>query len=80
MDVLEKTGEVARIRHHNREMLVPADFLWEDNGQSCCEDYTDYCLTVACGDRLHLIRSTPEGCYVKKDGVTGWYKGRYQNG
>ena len=80
VDLLEQTDSVARIRHHNREMLVPADFLWEDNGQSCCDDYTDYCLPVNAGDCLRLIRSTPEGCYVKKNGVTGWYKGRYQNG
>lgn len=79
VQVLEQMGEMARILHHDREVLVPSDFLWEDKGQSCCEDYTDYRLPVKPGERLSLIRTLPNGCYVKKAGMTGWYTGRYRS-
>lgn len=79
VEVLESMGDKARILHHGREMLVPSDFLWEDKGRIYCDDYTDYRLPVSPGDRLSLLRTLPNGCYVKKDGMTGWYMGRYQS-
>lgn len=48
----------------------------EDSGKTVCEDYTDYRLSVRPGDQLSLIRSTGSDYLVKKDGVTGWYRGQ----
>ena len=79
VQVLERTGDMARVLHHDHEMQIPESFLWEENGQSCCSDYTDYHLQVSPGDRLRLIRSLPNGCYVKKNGFYGWYMGKYQS-
>ncbi len=77
VDVVEHTQPFARILHHGREMRVPASFLWQQNGQWYCDDVTDYRPQIAAGDRLSLILETPEGCYIKKNGLTGWYTGRY---
>lgn len=75
--LLEQTGDVARVMHHQREICVPSSFLYEQNGKTLCEDITDYRLGVEKGDALYLVLHTPHGCYVKKDGVTGWYMGQY---
>lgn len=79
VDVLEQSGEMAKILHHGRELSVPSSFLWtDDKGSSCCSDISDYQLAVSPGDVLYLVHGMENGCYVKKDGITGWYMGRYQ--
>lgn len=78
VDVLERGEKLARIVHHGRQMNVPADSLWEQDGKILCDDFTDHQLKVSVGDKLYLIRTSPLGAYVKKDGCTGWYTGRYQ--
>lgn len=78
VELLEIRGDAARIRHHGREMEVPAEYVTEKEGQHFCNDTTDYCLPVSAGDRLSLIMEWPgHGCYVKKNGASGWYKGNY---
>ena len=78
VSVLVQEGDTARVLHHGRELLVPARLLYERDGVTCCEDVSDYRLPVAPGDTLSLIYETPHGCYAKKDGVSGWYTGRWQ--
>jgi len=77
VSVIEKRGGFARILHHGREMTVPESFLYKENERTFCDDITDYQLAVFKGDALSLVLNTPQGCYVKKNGVTGWYMGRY---
>ena len=77
VELVERMGELARIRHHEREMTVPADWLYEKDGQLNCSDFSDYHLPVSPGDQLYLVCTAPLGAYVKKDGCTGWYTGRY---
>lgn len=76
--VLENKGETSRVLHHDREWTIPTDFLWETNGGTGCSDFTDRRLPVEVGDQMYLIGKYSFGCYVKKDGMTGWYMGRYQ--
>ena len=76
--LLERTEKTARIRHHNREMVVPASFVWERDGHTYCNDVSDNLLAVSPGDRLGIIHRCSMGCYCKKDGVSGWYLGRYE--
>ena len=79
VEVLSEDGDCVRVRHPSsgRELWLPGDFVsrWGD-GQLHTEDATDYCLRVAPGDTLHLVRETQRGRLVKKDSVTGWYFGR----
>lgn len=75
--LLETQGDMARIVYKDHEMLIPAAFLREENGQIFCDDVTDYLLPVAPGDTLHPILTTSYGVYAKKGGVTGWYRGKY---
>ena len=59
-----------RIRIYNKYLGdVTLDQIYTD-------DFTDYMLPVSPGDMLSLLYETPEGCIVKKQGVSGWYRGR----
>ena len=58
------------------ELDVLTEYLWERDGETYCEDSTDYRLPVRAGDRLSVVRRTGRGSLCKKDGVTGWYFGR----
>ena len=69
---------MSRILFHGDEMQVPTQLLWEDNGQMCCNDISDYQLPVVPGDHLSVIFTLPHGVYAKKDGIHGWYTGRYE--
>ncbi|MCH5184009.1 MAG: metallophosphoesterase [Oscillospiraceae bacterium] len=74
IQVLEKGADESRVRHLStgRELWVPNVFLSND---ARCRDYSDYALPVSAGDKLSLILKASKGCFVKKDGVIGWYYG-----
>lgn len=76
--LLEQGKELSRIAHHGREMTVPSGFVWERDGRTYCSDITDLRLAVQPGESLYLITTAPLGAFVKKDGVIGWYEGRWQ--
>ena len=75
---LEEAGEFVRCRHMEtgRELWILRDYLYLQEGELRCQDATDYLLPVAPGDRLSIVRETSRGYLAKKDGVTGWYRGR----
>ncbi|MBQ3128228.1 MAG: metallophosphoesterase [Clostridia bacterium] len=74
--ILEKGEEFSYIEHikSGRKMHIPNNYLRNDNE---CFDYTDYVLPVSKGDRLSIISKNSKGCIAKKDGVIGWYFGKY---
>ena len=80
VEVLQQQGDVCWCRHRSTgyEMWILKDYLYvrSSDGQLHCEDSTDYELAVAPGDGLALVASCSRGHLVKKDGVTGWYRGR----
>lgn len=81
LEVLEAGEEFALCRHleSGRTLRVLTEFLRRrPDGQVWCEDSTDYLLPVSPGDRLSLVRRTSYGLLAKKDGVTGWYRGRWE--
>lgn len=74
--LLEKGEEFSYIEHikSGRKMHIPNNYLRNENE---CFDYTDYVLPVSKGDRLSIISKNSKGCIAKKDGVIGWYFGKY---
>ena len=78
IEVMSKGKEFATVRHlkSGRTVEIPNVYL---KGDFECADYTDYVLEVKEGDVLGLIAKTSRGCIVKKDGVVGWYMGRYEH-
>ena len=80
IEVLYEEGDRVRCRHIStgRELWILKDYLRprREDGHIHCEDSTDYCLPVAPGARLALVRKAENGCLAKKNGVTGWYFGR----
>lgn len=78
--LLARDGDMARVAHHGRILDVPARLLYEEDGATCCDDITDYRPAVAPGEELSLLFTMPQGCYVKRNGDTGWYMGRFRQG
>ena len=77
---VELGREWCRIRHIRTgyEMDVPTDFLYEKDGELLVNDVTDYRPAIVPGDVVSVVRETDRGCWIKKDGVSGWYEGRLE--
>ncbi len=76
--VLERGGETSLIEHLRTgyKMRVPTGYLL--SGGTRVDDVSDYRPEVRPGDRLALVRETDDGCFIKKDGVSGRYYGRFE--
>jgi len=79
LEVLRRGEETTLCRHleSGRTLEILNQYLFETPGKAWCEDSTDYELGVSPGDTLALVARTRQGILAKKDGVTGWYRGRY---
>ncbi len=76
--LLERGKEMSRVLYHGRAVDVPTSYLTDHGGAISCADTTNYVLPVRKGDQLYLILRLDYGCQVKKNGVAGWYFGRYE--
>lgn len=76
IQMLDPGEEFSLVQHckSGRQLVVPNSCIYKGKE---CYGYTDYILHVEPGDELKLISTTSKGCMVKKDGVIGWYLGRY---
>ncbi len=77
--VLWRGGGVARIEQKDTGLVVdvPEPFVEEGDGEIFVNDCTDEVLAVEPGDRLWLIARIDQGAYVRKGGISGWYRGRF---
>ncbi len=77
--VLDCGPEFCRCRHNRtgRELDILTEYIYDCDGKTICEDSTDYRLPVRPGDTLSVVRRTTRGVLAKKNGVTGWYFGRF---
>lgn len=79
VEVLEPGEEFTLCRHlaTGREIRILTAYLYETADGTACEDSTDYCLPVKAGDTLRVVQPVTGGALVKKDGITGWYWGKF---
>ena len=78
VELISKGEEMSMVCYHSRPMEVPTQYIFDHDGVLSCSDTTDYVLEVSPGDQLFLILQLSKGCYVKKNGISGWYFGRYE--
>lgn len=78
--VLERGEEFSRCRHVRTgyEMDILTKYLFTDEEVTGCNDSTDYLLPVRAGDTLRIVEETSRGFLAKRNGVSGWYRGRIQ--
>ncbi len=78
--VLEHGEEFSRCRHIRTgyEMSILTKYLFINEEVTGCNDSTDYVLPVKAGDTLRIVEKTSRGILCKRDGVSGWYFGRYK--
>lgn len=75
INLLEEKNGIARVVHASsgKSFNVPWEWLYQSGDEWHCGNYSDAKLAVTKGDVLSIIRKTPIGLLVKKDGVQGWY-------
>lgn len=79
--VLSRGEEFSRCRHLRTgyEMDVLTANLQGEGEETACNDCTDYLVPLHSGDRVSVVRETSRGWQIKKDGVSGWYRGALEN-
>lgn len=79
LELLQPGEELSLCRHleTGRELPILNAYLRRSPQGLWCEDSTDYRLPVRAGDLLTVVCKTKHGFLCKKDGVTGWYYGRF---
>ncbi|MBO5543666.1 MAG: serine/threonine protein phosphatase, partial [Oscillospiraceae bacterium] len=80
VQVLERGEEFSRCRHVRTgyEMDILTKYLFTDAEVTGCNDSTDYILPVQAGDTLRIVERTSRGILCKRNGVSGWYSGRWK--
>lgn len=78
--ILEEGEEFTCVEHlaSGRRIRIPTSHIYGREGKWANAGYTDYLLPVRAGDTLALVERTSEGCFVKKDGICGWYLGELE--
>ncbi|MBQ8815040.1 MAG: metallophosphoesterase [Lachnospiraceae bacterium] len=82
VELLEERGDMSLFRQEStgKTFLAPAGHVWTDSeGGLHSDDYCDTRLEVEPGEELSVIWKTSTGCFAKKDGVLGWYRGAYED-
>lgn len=77
---IQDNGEFQLCEHleTGRTISIYSKFLRQQKGKLYCEDATDYQLPVQANDVFSLSQVVTGGILGKKDGVTGWYWGKYE--
>lgn len=80
VQVLERGEEFSRCRHVSSgyELDILTKYLYSDTEYTNCNDCTDYVLPVRKGDMLKVVETTSRGYFCKKNGVSGWYFGKFE--
>ena len=78
VQVLDRGPEFSHCRHIRTgyEMDILTKYLFADSEVTGCNDSTDYVLPVHAGDTLRIVEETGRGYLAKRNGVSGWYRGR----
>jgi protein phosphatase len=80
--VLERGTEHSRCYFPalKRELTVPTKQLWLRHGKTYARDFTNHRLPVQPGDELRLCGEDEDGngTLVKRDGIVGYYNGKYE--
>lgn len=80
VQVLQRGEEFSRCRHLRTgyEMDILTKYLFTGEEITDCNDCTDYVLPLLPGDRVRVVETTSRGCFVKHEGVSGWYFGELE--
>lgn len=79
VEILRQEAEFSLCTHleTGRKLYILNSFLHHKGNTITCEDATDYQLPVKAGDVFSLSQPVTGGFLGKKDGITGWYWGKY---
>ncbi len=73
-----ETESICFVPALGRQMTVANDHLYEYKKKRYCYNLTTYHLPVQAGDILSCCDVEPKGLLAKKNGIVGYYTGRYE--
>lgn len=73
-----ETESVCFVPALGRDITVPNGQFYAYKGKRYCYNLTTYRLPVQAGEVLHCCDKEPQGLLAKKDGIVGYYTGRYE--
>ncbi|MFI3254379.1 MAG: metallophosphoesterase [Eubacteriales bacterium] len=78
--IISQEGEFSLCTHleTGKQIKILTKFLHHRKDSVCCEDATDYLLPIQKGDIFSYSEEVSQGVLGKKEGVTGWYLGKYE--
>lgn len=68
----EKKGVRCIHLSSQKEVVLPKSYLYEEHGQLCTKDFTNYRLSVKQGDVVGIIEEWNDEVFVKRNGIYGW--------
>ena len=68
------------IPYIDRELMIDNKRIYEYKRKTYCSDFTTYHLGVHENEIVSYCRQEDDGILIKKDGIVGLYKGRYEKG
>lgn len=71
-------GVLCRLPYVGRELVIARDRLYDYRGTLYCADFTTYEPPNEAGEVVGYIEETDGGILVKRGGVIGLYRGRYE--
>lgn len=73
---LETKGQWCYCEHlaSKRKCWLPLSYLYEEDGKTCCMDFTNYLLPVKVGDEVRIIEEKGDYVFAKLNGVVGWIR------
>lgn len=81
VDKMDERDGMTLCRHVStgKELWVPDRFLYTHGGEIWhVDNYNDSRLEIKPGDTISVVYRAPFGCCGKRDGVFGWYYGKYR--
>ena len=74
VDLIEEhaTTSLCIVKYTGKQLEIPNELLFRENGIVCSDDYTDNRLSLKPGDQVKLLNQGEIECLVKNEGIIGW--------
>ena len=66
------TQSVGVLKHTGQRLVIPNEYLYEQDGAIHCHDYTNYTMPLREGDVVSIVETHENLVLVKRNGILGW--------
>ncbi len=66
------TQSACVLKHTGQRLVIPNEYLYEQDGVVYCRDYTNYTMSLREGDAVSIVETHENLALVKRNGILGW--------